>query len=445
MNTLSRQLKYMYSLERFGIKPGLDVIKRLLKELGIPEEEFQSVHISGTNGKGSTAAMIESVLRQAEYKTGLYTSPHLIRFNERIQVSGQEISNERLGELIEVVKKATEKTGLSPTFFEFTTAIAFLYLAQEKIDIGVIEVGLGGEKDATNVITPLISIITNIGHDHVNIIGPTKLEIAREKAGIIKPGSIFVTAETNPKIIEVFTTRTEKIWQVQDLISAETIQQTLDHQIIKTSGMYNAQFELPLLGEHQVTNALTALVALKALGGKGFPVPLEQIQTGLQKTHWPGRLQVLSQKPLILIDGAHNEEGAQALHSFLSQKIRPSYHRSVYGDIPRFKVLLLAMKKDKDMPTMLGKIVPMFGKVIITQGNYEPMPVGELAELMQKYHANVEAISDVKTALAKAQKNLKPKDMLLITGSLYMIGDALAALSLRDRLMAGRQTLNLQI
>jgi dihydrofolate synthase / folylpolyglutamate synthase len=427
MNTLQEQLRYMYALERFGMKPELDSIRRLLKELGNPHEQFASVHISGTNGKGSTAAFLEAALR-LRYRVGLYTSPHLVRFNERIRVNGMEIPDEQLGALIERVQHAANAINVSPTFFEFSTALAFSHFAHERVNIGVIEVGLGGEKDATNVITPLVAVITNIGHDHAQIIGPTKLDIAREKAGIIKKGSVCVTAEADVDMFQVLAKKAEErgaaCRRVQEMLSARVVEQSLDGQIIETRGAYSAQFTLPLLGEHQVTNAATALIALQALAEKGFGVSLEQIQAGFRETRWPGRLHVLSRRPLILVDGAHNEEGAQALASF----VQTSLESAVGGKNPWRRVLLLGMKNDKHMPTMFETLLPTFERVIVTEGNYEPTPARALASVVAKYHPGVEAIPNVRAALAAGTARLEADDLVLVTGSLYLVGDVLATM-----------------
>lgn len=433
MNKLSWQLDYMYGLERFGVRMGLTIMDELMSALGRPQEKFRSVHISGTNGKGSTAILTANALQEGGYKTGLYTSPHLYRFNERVRVNSKAISDEELSDLIETVQKVVEERKLAVTFFEFTTALAFLYFAEQQIDVAVIEVGLGGDLDATNVIQPLVSAITNIGHDHTQILGQTKKEIARHKAGIFKQGSVAITADTDPEIVEFLQEKAYEagasFCRVQDTVTIEPLSATLDGQKFQVHGVYEGEFFTPLLGRHQLANAATALTILFHLSQRGFPVELSATTQAFAKTYWEGRLSVVSKQPLILVDGAHNEEGIQVLHSFLTQELPGIYHhRSIYGDMPSFKTLVLAMKKDKEPGPMLEKIVPLFEKVIVTEGSFEPKPAGELAALIEKKHSSVQAIPNVAEAIATAKKDLRENDLLLVTGSLYMIGDALSAL-----------------
>lgn len=433
MNKLSWQLDYMYSLERFGVRMGLEIMDELMQALGRPHEKFKSVHISGTNGKGSTAILTANALQEGGYKTGLYTSPHLFAFNERIRVNGKAISDKELSALIETVQKVVEERKLSVTFFEFTTALAFLYFAERQIDIAVIEVGLGGDLDATNVIRPLVAAITNIGHDHTQILGMTKHEIARHKAGIFKQGSLAVTAEAAPEIAdylgEMARQQGATFCRVQDTVTTKPLVATLEGQKFQVHGVYEGEFFMPLLGKHQLVNAATALTILFHLGQRGLAVPLSHIQQAFAKTHWEGRLSVISKNPLILVDGAHNAEGIQALHDFLTEEGGSEpYHTSIYGRTVRAKVLVLAMKKDKEPGPMLEKIVPLFANIIVTEGSFEPRPAGELAVLISKSYKNVQAIPKVSEAIAVARKQLSQADLMLVTGSLYMIGNALAAL-----------------
>lgn len=439
--SLQEQLAYMYSLERFGIKLGLEVMEQLLAALEHPERQFQSVHITGTNGKGSTAAFLESMLRQTGRKTGLYTSPHLVTFHERIRVKGVAITDEELISLIAEVREKTDELHIQPTFFEFTTAVAFLFFARAKVEIAVVEVGMGGLLDATNVITPLISIIANIGNDHMPMIGNNRQEIAENKAGIIKKNGIVVTAETNPNFIEYFRKvcreRQATLHVVQEelyviLSEAKDLRVPADDfpsevmkhqkreilrpamaglqndrvkQTFTLSGTISGEFTIPLLGAHQITNACTALLAAHLL-----KLPLPTMKVGLEKTIWPGRLDVVSTKPFILVDGAHNDDGIACLHQFLQET-----------KLPHPKVLVLAVKKGKDMKELLKLIIPRFEHIIITQGTYEPEDTGVIAAQIK---GGVE-IPDAKQAIAAGKKMLGENDMMLVTGSLYMIGAAL--------------------
>jgi dihydrofolate synthase/folylpolyglutamate synthase len=415
---LHAHLAYMYGLERFGIRMGLEGMQALMEALGHPERQFASVHITGTNGKGSTAAFLDSMLRQGDLKVGLYTSPHLVTFHERIRINGLNISDEELIDLIEEVREKT--AALNPTFFEFTTALAFLHFAQQKVDVAVVEVGMGGNMDATNVVTPLLSIITNIGNDHIPALGRNQDEIARVKAGIIKPGVPLVTAETNPKYLsyfqEVCASHGSQLHVVQDELPVSIRHASLERQTFSTSRAIESSFSIPLLGTHQVANAATALLAAHLLGGKGMNLSLAAMQQGLQATVWPGRLDIVSRHPFILVDGAHNDDGVKALHQFLQA-----------ADLPRFKVLVLAVKKGKDITEVVRRIVPLFEEIIITQGTFEPEETGIVAEQVRTAHQHVQECANASDAITLGKKMLGDNDMMLVTGSLYMIGAALPA------------------
>lgn len=410
---METELEYLYGLERFGIKPGLAVMEQMMEALGHPEQSFRSIHVTGTNGKGSTCAMMESLLRTAGYKTALYTSPHLYAFNERIRVGGMNIPDQVLLELITEIRLIVEREHVQPTFFEFTTALAFLYFSRSKIDIAVIEVGMGGAYDATNVITPLVSVVTNVGLDHMEYLGPTTHHIAREKAGIIKEGVPVVTAEQDPDILRIFVGRAEEqhtnVIRVQDAVRAKKISSDLTGQQVQLDSFV---IQLPLLGDHQIINMETAIAAIGAISAKGFVVPQESIVTGISRTSWEGRLQIVSRDPLVIIDGAHNQDGARVLASFLST-------------ISRHDVLVFAAKKGKDISDMQHLIIPLFSHVIVTEGSFLPQKAEVLAEKIRSVHKNVSVEKHVPDALRSAKK-LVPKDgTIVVTGSLYMIADAL--------------------
>jgi len=356
----------MYGLERFGIEPGLSRMEGMMELLGHPEKKLKTIHISGTNGKGSVAAMLDSVLRQdGDRKVGLYTSPHLYRFNERIQVGGRAISDVDLARHVEELRGLIEKNGIQATFFEFTTAVAIAYFVEREVDVVVMEVGLGGLLDATNVVEPIVSVITNIGLDHTEYLGDSKEEIANEKAGIIKDGAPVITAETDEKLLKIFREKASEVgsnvYEVGNLISPTVLSPTeedfLKPQIIAVKGVFTGEFDLPLLGSHQVLNAATVLSVLHVLNEQGFDVSWEEIQRGMSGVRWEGRLQVVSSSPLVLVDGAHNNDGVEALYEFIK-------------GFPRFDVLVLGEKVDKDMEKMTELIVPLFAKVVITKGVY---------------------------------------------------------------------------
>ena len=378
---MQKTLDYLYGLTRFGMKLGLEVITKLLNELDNPQFKFKSIHLAGTNGKGSVAAYLNSILQEAGYKVGMYTSPHLVKFNERIKINNQEISDEELVKLTELIKSKQS----AATFFEFTTALAFLYFAEKKVDFVIAETGMGGRLDATNVLKPEISVITNISFDHQKHLGDSLEEIAYEKACIIKEISKVVLGEDNFK--EVFEKKCEE--NNSKLFVAE-------EQEIKT----------PLLGEHQQENANTAVKVAKLLR-----IPNETIKLGIENTLWPGRLQYISKN--ILIDCAHNVAGIKKLREFVLK-------------LANRKVLVLGMAEDKEIAEMVRLIAPLFEKVIITQGNYKPAATNVIAEEVRKYVNDIKEIINVKEAMEEANDSIKENELILVCGSIYLVGDVLA-------------------
>ena len=378
---MQETLDYLYGLTRFGMKLGLEVITKLLNELDNPQFKFKSIHLAGTNGKGSVAAYLNSILQEAGYKVGMYTSPHLVKFNERIKINNQEISDEELVKLTELIKSKQS----AATFFEFTTALAFLYFAEKKVDFVIAETGMGGRLDATNVLKPEISVITNISFDHQKHLGDSLEEIAYEKACIIKEISKVVLGEDNFK--EVFEKKCEE--NNSKLFVAE-------EQEIKT----------PLLGEHQQENANTAVKVAKLLR-----IPNETIKLGIENTLWPGRLQYISKN--ILIDCAHNVAGIKKLREFVLK-------------LANRKVLVLGMAEDKEIAEMVRLIAPLFEKVIITQGNYKPAATNVIAEEVRKYVNDIKEIINVKEAMEEANDSIKENELILVCGSIYLVGDVLA-------------------
>lgn len=415
---ITQELEYMYGLQRFGVKPGLETMERLVDALGHPEKKFRSVHIAGTNGKGSTAAFLSSVLDVAGYKVGMYTSPHLVKFNERIRLNGVDISDEELAGLVGIVRKAVETAGIQATFFEFTTALAFVYFAQQKVDMVVIEVGMGGRLDATNVVMPLVSVITTIGLDHTEVLGDTLEKIASEKAGIIKSGVPVVIGEREPEIVEylqeVAVSHKSPTLVVQETTHVKDIDSSFLRQIFTVEGRISGQFEIHLLGRHQIDNALTALATLVQVRAH-LNIPDAAIQNGMAAARWEGRMQVVSQQPLIIVDGAHNEDGAEALYEYIKK-------------FPNHSVLVVAQKQGKRLSLLHKKIAPLFDHVITTEGTYEPVPAEELARSLRGIHQKVEPIPNVKEAIEKSLTLLPSNGFLLVTGSLYMVGGALEAL-----------------
>ncbi len=440
---LKDELGYLYALTRFGIKPGLEVMERMMEILGHPERKFKSIHVTGTNGKGSTCAMLESVIREAGYKTALYTSPHLYTFNERIQINRVSISDVELAGLVWEIRKACEREHIEATFFEFTTALAFLYFARSNIDIAVIEVGMGGRYDATNVITPLVSVITNIGLDHTEFFGPTLAHVACEKAGIIKEGVPVVIREEGVAMLRIFgeeaREKNANIVLVQDMVKARVISSDLGGQEIDVvDGERSYRVQLPLIGKHQVKNMATAIAALTTLfplqptprlrpagtlapaywsgrlspsGERGTRLR-DAIPSGIAKTNWEGRLQVISKAPLIIVDGAHNGDGALALVEFLK-------------NLKRFDVLVFAAKKNKDISDMLSRVIPLFSHIIVTEGSFAAEDTDVLAGKIRGIGKRVVVYKNVASAIDAGRRLLDRDSTMLIAGSLYMVSDAL--------------------
>jgi dihydrofolate synthase/folylpolyglutamate synthase len=409
---------YLYSLQKYGIKFGLSKTSNLLKAFGNPHRGQRYVHIAGTNGKGSVAAMVESILRASGLKVGLYSSPHLVRFTERFQINGQEIPSETAARLVQELKDVMDPEH-PPTFFEVTTAMGLLYFAMEKVDLAVIEVGMGGRLDATNVIRPEVSVITNISFDHQSFLGNTLKEIAREKAGIIKRGIDLVTAASQRPVIEVVRkTCTDKgapFWRLGKDIHYRATGNTISYYGFRRR---LKALELGLAGSYQHKNAALALSVIELLEGRGFKVSEEHIREGLKRAHWPGRLQIASRNPVMILDGAHNPGAIRCL----SEAIRRGFQ---YKRL----MLVLGVMEDKDVRGILRRIVPMADYVFFTRPEYyraaapetlmrEASPLGKPGEIQPTLAG----------AIRKAQTMAKREDLILITGSLFTVGEAMAFL-----------------
>ena len=375
-------LKYLQSLEKFGIHLGLDRINFLLQKLGNPQFKFKSIHVAGTNGKGSTCAMMASILKEAGYKVGLYTSPHLFDYAERIKINGKDISKKKISEGIRRVRKAAEGMREKPTIFETLTAVAFWFFAKEKVDYAVVEVGMGGRLDATNVITPLVSVITNIDYEHTEVLGKSLSRIAREKTGIIKPGVPVVTTETKAEPIRVMKAVAEKNGSV----------------LIAVSGKLSA-VSSNLIGTHQKLNAACAVAALRLAGIK---VSKTAIATGLQKVQWPARFQVISRKPLTIIDGAHNPAGIEVLTKSL---------KSLFPG-KRFS-FVIGVQKDKNARAMLSRLKPLAKKIIITCSSHQRA---------------AKTVAGKRAVKLKKALGLTEKEDRVIAGSLYLAAEVLREL-----------------
>ena len=413
-------LSYLYNLERFGIKLDLSNITSLMSRLGNPHLQFPSIHIAGTNGKGSVAAMIHSILCEAGYKTGLYTSPHLVDFRERIRVGQELIEKDFIFDFVQMLKDEIDKNGY--TFFEVTTALAFQYFAKKKVDVAVVETGLGGRLDATNVINPLVSIITNIGLEHTEHLGNTIPQIAGEKAGIIKDGVPTITAVTQPEAEEVIRSvcaeRNSELIQVQKKSSYTIFDFSIYGSRFKFSS-YSGRYEnlrLNLAGEHQILNACICLTAIQKLKELGWRVDEQAIRDGLKKVNWRARLEVFRKEPLVILDVAHNSAGMQTLIQALDQLF------------PEKKVIFIfGVMEDKDYHSMLKEISKKAKFIVLTTPDYKRSAEPEaLEETLKQTNTPYEVIPLVKQAYFFALKNAKPDDVICITGSHFTVGEVLS-------------------
>jgi len=403
MNEYEDTLTYLFGLYRFGSRPGLGPIKRILEKLGNPEKGLKVVHVAGTNGKGSVCAMISSVLREGGYRVGMYTSPHLVDFRERIRVNGRMISRKDVIRLFKLVKSK----GIELTYFEFVTALAFEYFREQKVDILVLEVGMGGRLDATNVVNPIVSVITNISKEHTQVLGDTIGKIAFEKAGIIKRNSLVVT-NTGGEALEVIKGVCEE--RKSKLVKAGKKARKISSGLEKQSIVYrNLEMDFPLLGDFQIENLNTALETLEQLERFGLGVTLEKIKKGLEKTEWPGRIEIAGRKPLFILDCAHNPAGIKALKGFIKSLD--------YGKL----ILLTGMLEDKDYKKMIAYLKPLAYRTIITKPRmYRALEPGILGKEIKD---NFLIRENVKEAVREAKSLAKKEDAILVTGSVYLVGN----------------------
>lgn len=414
-----KSIEYLYSLQASGIKLGLSNTFHLLRLLNNPHKDLKVLHIGGTNGKGSVAAMISSILDKAGFKVGLYTSPHLVNFTERIKINGREISELRVSELTEFIYKKIEGTDLvrDITFFEFTTAIAMLYFLEQDVDLAVLEVGMGGRFDSTNVVDPLLSIITNISIEHQQYLGKTVREIAFEKAGIIKKDGVVITGITQPSILSFIRKRCLSnnaiLYRVgKDLRGRKMTDGRFNYYGLKDR--YSA-LRLSLPGRHQITNAVCALGAIEVLKEKGYEIKDETVFEGLENTCWPGRLEVVGKDPLVVLDCAHNRAGVKTLRDAISDDTF-SFNRLI---------LVLGIMVDKDFKSIIPRLVPLADNVVLTQPNMDRAASPQiLYEEVKKYHKETEIVRDVKEAVSLALSLAQREDLVCITGSTFTVGEA---------------------
>ncbi|MCC5910940.1 MAG: bifunctional folylpolyglutamate synthase/dihydrofolate synthase [Clostridiaceae bacterium] len=418
-------LEYIHGTYKFGSKLGLENINYLLELLDNPHENLKVIHIAGTNGKGSTSSFIHGVLKSAGYKVGLYTSPYIEEFTERMQINGEKINKQTLGAITAIVKekiqRMVEEGRNHPTEFEVVTAIAFLYFSQEKVDFVVLEVGMGGGLDATNVVkNPLLSVITPIDYDHTDYLGDTLEKIAFEKAGIIKENNFVVAYPQNHealKVVEDVTSERNSSLTIANFDTVEVHQRSIYEQqfSVEIFGEKYNDVKIQLTGQHQIYNCCLALTALEILKKhRNIEISKEAIYDGLYSTKWIGRLEVLSKDPITIIDGAHNLQSAAALKNSIETLLNG-----------RKITFVVAMLKDKDVKGVLQNLIPIMDKVIVTTpNNPRAMDPDELAKELVEFGKDIAICKDVPSAVERAYE-LTPSDgVILFAGSLYMIGEA---------------------
>jgi dihydrofolate synthase / folylpolyglutamate synthase len=427
-------VRYLLSLGRELAAPtqapaakfALENIAVLAERLGHPDRVYPSAHIAGTNGKGSTAAFLESILRRAGFRTGLNTSPHLEKINERIRINGAEIADDEFAEIFTRIQihieelLADSKLRAHPTYFECVTAMAFECFAHDRVEFGVFEVGLGGRLDATNILSPAVTIITRIDFDHENFLGHSLKEIAGEKAGILKLGVPVVLADQRPEAREVILARAGQLnCTVVETIEAFRLQQESRQdgraraRITETSSGNTLEIAPSLPGDFQLQNALNAVAAARLLHRRGFRISDHAIMEGVANTVWPGRLEQLQSNPDVYLDGAHNPGAAQQLSLFLKQNFSKRRIWLIYGAL-----------RDKAVDEVAGVLFPRAAEVLFTQPRTtRAISASRLAEIAAHHAASFKVISSAAEALDLALAEAAPEDAIFVTGSLYLVGE----------------------
>jgi len=411
---------FLYRLQQHGIKLGLETMTALMGRLGMPQTKYRTLHIAGTNGKGSTAAMTAAILQVAGYRVGLYTSPHLVEFRERIRVNGEMIAESQVAQLTEQLQ-ALCQPDLSPTFFEYTTAMAFQHFADSGVDVAVLEVGLGGRFDATNVVTPMACAVTTISLDHQQYLGTTVSSIAFEKAGIIKQGVPVVLGRLD-----------DDAWRTIEQVAQERQAPVFRlHEDFRTEGEGPAQFSYrglgaqydgltcALEGRHQLDNAACALALLGAAASQGIVVTAEAVRAGLHAVDWAGRLEVVDHDPTILLDGAHNPAAARVLADYLTRSARSRPVRPV--------VLVLGMMRDKDHRSFVEPLRGLIDEVVLTQADLPRSATAqELRAALDGLLPHPHVMPSLGDAMALARQLATPDGLVCVTGSLMLVGDCKA-------------------
>ena len=424
--TYSETIDYLYGIRLFGQKLGLETMQYLLRLMGDPQHTLRFIHIAGTNGKGSVAAMLHAVLSKAGYKTGLYTSPHLVSFCERFQINGQPIAEADVVRLVGQLKPLLEEVAAhpefrAPTFFEAVTAVALQYFHEQRIDVVVWETGLGGRLDATNVVTPIVSVITNIAFDHTQYLGETLAQIATEKCGIIKPGVPVITATTAEEALRVIQTTAATqdcpLTIIGHNVHATRLTEDEQNQSVKLAGTGSdyGTLTIPLLGEHQTINCATAVAALEACG---LPLTTPQVAAGLLQTTWPGRFQIVNHHPTVILDGAHNAAAAERLAATLRERCAGQK-----------LTLILGVLRDKNYDQMCQILAPLAERILCVPVNSErTCDPDQLARWCMATNPRLKITIAKNLTEAYAQALRENAEAIVITGSLFLVGEALAHL-----------------
>ena len=431
--TYTQAIDYIMSRRKFQKSNGLERIERLLQLLGDPHKELKFIHVVGTNGKGSVSTAMSYILKSAGYKTGLFTSPYIVEFGERIQINNTYISHDDIATLIAIIKEKTdlmESEDLYPTVFEVTTALALLYFAKEECDIVILEAGIGGEHDSTNVIpSPLECVFMSISLDHTEMLGGTIKEIATEKSGIIKKGSVVISYPDSGKSFGYIPQTSEAIDIIKDKCKAVGCQLTLpdtNNLEVLRSDIYGSEFiydglkiTTRLCGAHQIANMITATEAMKKLRDYGYCISDSAITSGIYDFTIPGRMEVASKSPLIILDGGHNEGCIKALKAMVEKYLED-----------KKITLLMAFMKDKDYPSALSEIAPMAENIVFTITDHiRGEDPDKLSHTAKAYCKNILSVRDPAEAYSKALSLSTEDSALIVTGSFYLVSDIRAIIN----------------
>ncbi|MGP4074554.1 bifunctional folylpolyglutamate synthase/dihydrofolate synthase [Halobacillus sp. K22] len=421
MSNYQEAIQWIHSREKFKVKPGLKRMEWMMDQLDHPERKLKAIHVAGTNGKGSTVTYLSNLLQAQGFEVGTFTSPYIIRFNERISLNGEAIPDGELADLVEDIKPLAEKlkaTSLGePTEFEIITAMAMLYFSQKNLEFVLFETGLGGRYDSTNILQPLLSVITNIGLDHINVLGDTLEQIAYEKAGIIKTNVPLITGAKEESVLNVLKEQASLNNAPVSILGEDF---HVEHKkslsggesfIFVNSTYQSSELLSPMKGLHQIDNASLALQTMEHLKEMGYPINRSKYDKGLLQTHWPARFETIRTNPVTIIDGAHNEEGTRALVDTMNRHFRGDRVHLIYSAL-----------EDKPVEKMLEILKEISNVAYMTSFDFpRSMTASELTRLSPI--PTTIPVSDYVQAISQAKSNMKTGDVLLITGSLYFISE----------------------